>query len=827
MPNLYRDLTGRLLLPISAVMQNPPQRNRPGQGRGQKQDVYDTDAESLDTTVDQSIVQVEESQQRDFQPQLPGQYHNLGVDEDDEDDEEDGESGSEEPEVLYDRENRRFTQEGDRYFEEKDLSYLTHDERLSFLSQAGQTGFQPVDGDSYPTTTNGEPSEVEGGQEPPSDYRYNGGQVSPSPQRPKIKYEGAQQHAAQPTQRQQKIHMPAPKQGTRGSAAIFHHGAQLRDQGRAIPPVVQHTGTGQGFQHHIIAPESSQPPSYSQANTGVSTAHAIHPNRQQAAYGQANNQQHVPRQHSGPSRVQFQSNNTKPLEAPAPLKRPFSVHAIPEQVIHQLPIESAPIDMPEARPQEDYDPETLFKMNYESLMRESFDTDPRSRNPVLAEEDLQRPLVERIELVQKHLDDTNQAEFFRSLPTNEWEDAGDWFLDRFQDIIGRMRQARLKKRKLAQEFEDEVEKRHRHVSKKQHQVEEAMDKMKAQALRFQRLNYYVDVTNQRMLRFAAECVDDRITEGVEQRCVDRHFDILFKRATSDRQNQSIVLNLDDWFEMESATDYPVHFSLHYCLKLASTPTAPRANGCCVYQRPSRGHLLTQRDFFVPGSHMAVVEWKPKSWCIPTESQLEPMESLLVNPKDVTCFLERNHHKRISWKFSACAVAIDALQRLPHRVFNNLSSIVLHEESPSVCAPETHTRGLAFLKEEPLQLCIERRVMGYGAAHFSRWAPVTGSRFLRRHGDQALWFFEAVFAWLQEVQKSREMKALHRGAYSLTFEDDNDKAIWAGLVIPMRMQIDMQENFCIRNITRPPLSTDRGCIYMTFLLPWHFPIGSRN
>jgi hypothetical protein len=464
----------------SAVMQNPPQRNRSGQGRGQKQDIYDTDAESLDTTVDHSILQVEDSQQRDFQPQQPGQYHNLGADEDEEDDEEDGESGSEEPDDFYDYENHKLTQEEDEILEANNLSHYPHEKKIAFLRQAGRIGFQPVEGDSYPTTTNGEPSEIGGGQELPSDYRYNGGRVSPSPQRPKIKYEPAQQHAAQPTQRQQMIHMPAPKQGVQGSAAIIHRSAQLRDEVRATPPVGQHAGAGQGFQHHVIAPESSQPPSYSQANTGVLAAHPVHQKRQQTAYGQANNQQHLQRQHSGPSRVQFQSNNIKPLEPLAPPKRPSSAHARPEQVMHQLPIEQTLIDEPEVRPQEDYDPETLFKMNYERLMSESFDTDPRSKPPVLAEEDLQRPLVGRIELVQKHLGDTDQAEFFRSLPTKEWEDAGDWFLGRFQDIIGRMRQARQKKRKLAQEFEDEVEKRHKHVSKKQQQVEQAMETMKTQ-----------------------------------------------------------------------------------------------------------------------------------------------------------------------------------------------------------------------------------------------------------------------------------------------------------------------------------------------------------
>ena len=119
-------------------------------------------------------------------------------------------------------------------------------------------------------------------------------------------------------------------------------------------------------------------------------------------------------------------------------------------------------------------------MSYGQLRNESFDTNPRARPSVPSKEDLQKPLVERLELVQQNPDAVQQSEFFQSLPTTEWEDAGDWFLDRFQDIIRRTKEARQKKRKLAQEFEAEVEKRHEHVSKRQHQVQQAMEKMKSQ-----------------------------------------------------------------------------------------------------------------------------------------------------------------------------------------------------------------------------------------------------------------------------------------------------------------------------------------------------------
>jgi hypothetical protein len=118
-------------------------------------------------------------------------------------------------------------------------------------------------------------------------------------------------------------------------------------------------------------------------------------------------------------------------------------------------------------------------MDYNELKTEDFDTDPRRPDPVLSEDMLSKTLEERLRYVQKSLDAGDQAKFFRSLPTSEWEDAGDWFLHQFEGIIKRTRETRQEKRKLAREFEKEVEKRHRHVDKRSRQVDEAMQKMSA------------------------------------------------------------------------------------------------------------------------------------------------------------------------------------------------------------------------------------------------------------------------------------------------------------------------------------------------------------
>ncbi|EOA83857.1 uncharacterized protein SETTUDRAFT_81494, partial [Exserohilum turcica Et28A] len=456
----------------SAALQYPPQRVQSAQDHGLKRDPYDTDAESLDTTIDHSAVQVQDSQQRELQYQEHEPIYDVGAggvaDQ--------GILSSQGSEILYGDENHMIMPEDEQFLKDQGLHEYPYEQKLEFLHNMRRKGLRTIEGDSYPPTTDGEPSELEGGQEPSSDYRHGHVHNAPSSQYPNIKYERAEPNGPYATH-QQKLHMPVPQQNLQNSSHILEHSARLREQQRMNAPSVQHVR--QDFQHHNIVPQPSQPPTYSQANAGVA-AFPMHPKPPRNTYSQANHQQYSQRPQSGPSRVQFQSQYTKPVEPPAPPERASSAYAKSEQTAYPMPFEQPPLDELEGIQIEDYEPETLFKMKYETLRNESFDTDPRAFRAVLTEEDLQKPLVERLVLVQKNLEADQQSEFFQSLPTAEWEDAGDWFLDQFQSIIQRMKQARQKKRKLAQGFEEEMEERYKHVAKKQLQVEQALDKMKAQ-----------------------------------------------------------------------------------------------------------------------------------------------------------------------------------------------------------------------------------------------------------------------------------------------------------------------------------------------------------
>jgi hypothetical protein len=108
--------------------------------------------------------------------------------------------------------------------------------------------------------------------------------------------------------------------------------------------------------------------------------------------------------------------------------------------------------------------------------------------------------------------------------------------------------------------------------------------------------------------------------------------------------------------------------------------------------------------FVPGSHRLLLAWKPDWWLIPTEAHLAP-ESSLADPfrRDVlgdVDFLEPV--VPVAWFFSATAVAIDFLKRLPHADRMRIRhSIIIHEDTRGVAYPESHLQGLwPYILENP-------------------------------------------------------------------------------------------------------------------------------
>lgn len=418
----------------SATRQVPRQQWQLGHGQGVTHGVYDTDAESLDTTVEASIAKDENKQAENFRHEQQDQAvdHEQASDSD--------EDGSEGQDVDEDEEGEgEFNAREIGILRAHNLMHLPYAEQVQFFKSSGPSqAFPIVEGDSYPSTTDGQPTQWEEPVITSEDYAREEAVVSA---RPAVKNQ-ATRPSAQPQQYGQLSSIVGI--GNKPSA-LFQQGTTLRAQQRTAPQ----------SSHRIVSnvQPTSQPPTYTQANVGAPSAIPINPNGRPAAYSQSGqNMQPVQRAISNPHR-------------PGSLRRP-----VEDDLVSEL----------STRPNDDYEHKALLSMGYEDLKKESFDLDPRAGIPVLGEDVLQKPFIERLDYVQKNLDAERQAIFFSSLPTTEWEDAGDWFLDQFQSIIRRTKEARQTKRKLAQSFEEEVEKRYKHVSKKQEQVEAAMDKMKQQ-----------------------------------------------------------------------------------------------------------------------------------------------------------------------------------------------------------------------------------------------------------------------------------------------------------------------------------------------------------
>lgn len=148
-------------------------------------------------------------------------------------------------------------------------------------------------------------------------------------------------------------------------------------------------------------------------------------------------------------------------------------------VVEHYSGDAPPDDEPplEDEPEFDYDPGELLKMSYAQLKSQPFDLDPRAKKPDLSHDDPTPSLHEKLATAME-FDPEGQETFFKSLDIDEWEEAGEWFLERFSDILGAIKASRRQKRKLALEFEGKIDQRHESVTKKQKLTQAALNEMK-------------------------------------------------------------------------------------------------------------------------------------------------------------------------------------------------------------------------------------------------------------------------------------------------------------------------------------------------------------
>lgn len=124
----------------------------------------------------------------------------------------------------------------------------------------------------------------------------------------------------------------------------------------------------------------------------------------------------------------------------------------------------------------EYEYDDLCKMEYSDVKAQKFDFAPCGHKLELREDFMAMPLSDKLKAYAAL--PNNQIDFFATLDIEEWEEAGDWFLERFSETVNELRIARGEKRKVAREFEAEIEQRQMAVDRKRKLVESALGDMK-------------------------------------------------------------------------------------------------------------------------------------------------------------------------------------------------------------------------------------------------------------------------------------------------------------------------------------------------------------
>lgn len=131
----------------------------------------------------------------------------------------------------------------------------------------------------------------------------------------------------------------------------------------------------------------------------------------------------------------------------------------------------------------DYDDEQLEGMTYKDLKDETWESEKHGRDTNLSKElqDTAIPLSDRfqtcVSLNSQEAHDV-QVEFFASMSSAEWEEAGDLFIGRFAEIITKLKNARQAKRKVAMDFEKLIEEREALIRAKSESLDADFAEMK-------------------------------------------------------------------------------------------------------------------------------------------------------------------------------------------------------------------------------------------------------------------------------------------------------------------------------------------------------------
>lgn len=380
-------------------------------------DDFDTDPENADATTLTNF--------SNFQQESVYDQHQYQGDEDEGDFNGDDSQFAEDEESEDEETPRRNAQKP---------SNVTDGDIDVLRASARQTGDAFAASHSYPTTTN--PDE----EDEPEDIFDDRGQGAFHPEPPEVGTRSP---------------WPTPQEPSPPTAPYTSHDPYPRLRQEARPVEKIGSDTNLPLRNGTIRVRPARP---------LSTTSVQHAQQQQS---------HMNR----PSIDQQQPARQISRHSPTP----SNAETINERNFFGAETEQYPLTPSEASPVVplDYDEEILFKMNYSELHGESFDFEPRN-DP--AKQHLAHlkdsPLEDRLQTAFKELHPNDQIKFFSTLNLEEWEEAGDWFLGQFGDLLKRFKDARRKKRSSAREFEDAIRARDDEISRKRQCVEDHIVEMK-------------------------------------------------------------------------------------------------------------------------------------------------------------------------------------------------------------------------------------------------------------------------------------------------------------------------------------------------------------
>lgn len=127
----------------------------------------------------------------------------------------------------------------------------------------------------------------------------------------------------------------------------------------------------------------------------------------------------------------------------------------------------------------DYEDKELKQMKYSDLEKEGWDMIPKSE-PYKLPPHLQSRKATLTEKIKHHLPaDLAQErdDFYAGLSTEEWEQAGDLFIEKFAELMKKLKEKKKEKRQLASRFEDEIKSREKAVRDQTGKIDDLLDGM--------------------------------------------------------------------------------------------------------------------------------------------------------------------------------------------------------------------------------------------------------------------------------------------------------------------------------------------------------------